>query len=95
MELTADEAALLKEMKDIAESKDPEFDKDPPAMGSDDIKALKLTEEGDPTNMLALGGVGVLAILIGVIVYKKVFNKTVTKRDLRNQRKGGNKKKTN
>ena len=40
VELTAEEAALLKEMKDIAESKDPEFDKDPPPMGSDDIKML-------------------------------------------------------
>jgi len=36
-------------MKTIAESKDPEFDKDPPAMGTDDIKQLVLDEAGDFT----------------------------------------------
>lgn len=95
VELTSEEQALITEMKTIAESKDPEFDKDPPAMGSDDIKPLILDEPGDFTSLLALAGVGVVVILIGAIVYKKVFNKTVTKRDLRNQRKGQNKKKTN
>ena len=82
-------------MKDIAESKDPEFDKDPPAMGSDDIKPIILSDSDFSSNILALGGVGVLVLIVGYIAYKKLGNKTVTKRDLRNQRKGGNKKKTN